>query len=116
MEARQIGLLTIKDVSDHLGIKEKTLYSWASQGKIPSVKIHGLLRFRKDEIDAWLLSFQNNKDKSAATVKANRKYKSGDKKFIDEMVQKVTQTVYNANCGETRPKSVLRKENDNGAV
>ena len=50
-------LLTIKDLSAQLNIKPSTLYLWAAQGKIPSRKIHGLIRFDQEEIHHWLASF-----------------------------------------------------------
>jgi excisionase family DNA binding protein len=50
-------LLTIKDLAEQLQIKSATLYSWTAQGKIPSRKIHGLIRFVPLEIDRWLASF-----------------------------------------------------------
>ena len=40
-------LLTIKDVSAWLNIKPSTLYLWAAQGRIPSQRIHGLVRFER---------------------------------------------------------------------
>jgi excisionase family DNA binding protein len=50
-------MLTIVQVSEWLHIKPSTLYAWVSQGKIPHVKIHGLIRFQPDEIQQWLASF-----------------------------------------------------------
>ena len=50
-------LLTIKDLAEQLRIKPATLYAWATQGKIPCRKIHGLVRFDQIEIDRWLSSF-----------------------------------------------------------
>jgi len=47
-------LVNVKKLSESLNIKESTLYAWAEQCKIPSLKIHGLLRFDIDEIDEWL--------------------------------------------------------------
>ncbi len=49
--------LSIKDLSQYLQIKPSTLYAWASKGIIPHYKVHGLLRFKQDEIDAWIASF-----------------------------------------------------------
>lgn len=46
----------IKALSEYLNIKRGTLYAWAEQGKIPCLKLHGLLRFRRDEIEQWLES------------------------------------------------------------
>ena len=39
-------LLTVKELASHLHIKPSTLYAWAGQGRIPCLKIHGLLWFR----------------------------------------------------------------------
>ena len=50
-------LLTVKDLSAWLNIKPSTLYLWAAQGKIPCRKIHGLIRFDREEIHQWLASF-----------------------------------------------------------
>jgi len=40
-------LLTIKDLAGQLRIKPSTLYAWASQSKIPCIRIHGLIRIRE---------------------------------------------------------------------
>ncbi len=50
-------LLTVKDLSEQLQIKPATLYAWASQRKIPCLKIHGVLRFEADVIKVWLGNF-----------------------------------------------------------
>ena len=50
-------LLTVQELAQLLHIKAATLYAWAAQGRIPCLKIHGLVRFRKDEIDQWLESY-----------------------------------------------------------
>jgi excisionase family DNA binding protein len=50
-------LLTVNALSQRLQITPSTLYAWASQGKIPCRKIHGLVRFDPTEIDCWLASF-----------------------------------------------------------
>lgn len=48
-------LLTPKEVSEYLGIKEKTLYKWVYEKKIPYVKLsHKVLRFDKEKIDMWI--------------------------------------------------------------
>ena len=42
-------LLDINAVSVLLNIKPCTLYAWAAKGRIPCLKIHGLVRFRRAE-------------------------------------------------------------------
>ncbi|MBI3606690.1 MAG: helix-turn-helix domain-containing protein [Nitrospirae bacterium] len=45
-------LWDIKELSAYLGIKRSTLYAHIPE--IPHYKINRLVRFRKEEIDAWL--------------------------------------------------------------
>jgi excisionase family DNA binding protein len=45
--------LSINDLSAYLGIKPKTIY--AKVKEIPHYKVGRLIRFRKDEVDAWMM-------------------------------------------------------------
>jgi excisionase family DNA binding protein len=45
------ALLTVEDVSQYLGLHPQTVYRRARQGKIPSVRILGSLRFKRDDIE-----------------------------------------------------------------
>lgn len=57
-------IMTIKEVSDYLKIKEKTAYDLTAKGKIPGFKVGGAWRFKKSEIDKWIESeSQTNKNK-----------------------------------------------------
>ena len=47
-------MLTVKELSAWLNIKPTTLYLWVSQTKIPCRRIHGLVRFEPEAIQAWL--------------------------------------------------------------
>ena len=47
-------MLTIDELSSYLKIKKSTLYGKVSQKEIPHYKLGHLLRFKKEEIDAWL--------------------------------------------------------------
>lgn len=48
-------ILTIKELSLYLKLAEKTAYRLASDGKIPGFKVGGAWRFRKSEIDRWII-------------------------------------------------------------
>ncbi len=50
--------LKLKDLAELLQLPEKTVKSWADQGKIPSYKIGGQYRFSESEINEWII---NNK-------------------------------------------------------
>ena len=53
MERRYLG---IKELSEYIGIKVNTIYSWVSQKKIPHKKIGRLVRFDLIEINPWIES------------------------------------------------------------
>ncbi|MGP0628666.1 helix-turn-helix domain-containing protein [Nitrospina sp. 32_T5] len=46
--------MTVKEVAAYLRARPKTIYSWASEGKIPAYKVNGLLLFDKSEIDEFI--------------------------------------------------------------
>jgi excisionase family DNA binding protein len=52
MEEAYSGYLTIDDLSVYLGIKPKTLY--ARVGEIPHYKVGRLIRFKREDVDAWM--------------------------------------------------------------
>ena len=47
-------LLSIKELSQYLGVKEHTLYIWVSQRRIPFVKCGRLTKFDLKSIDKWI--------------------------------------------------------------
>ncbi|MFC1599234.1 helix-turn-helix domain-containing protein [Candidatus Omnitrophota bacterium] len=51
MQRRYLG---IKELSEYLGVKTRTVYSWISEQKIPYVKVGRLVRFELRKIDEWL--------------------------------------------------------------
>lgn len=102
--------LTVKDLSQALQIKPSTLYAWAAQGKIPVVKIHGLIRFQPEDIDAWLKSFRMQ-EPQLLTMHARH-----DAGSLEALIARAKREAYNSPHGETRPKSSLTgKEGEDGA-
>lgn len=45
-----------KEIADYLGISKSTLYKMTKQNKIPFQHVGKLLRFSRDEINAWVLN------------------------------------------------------------
>ncbi len=104
--------MDIKELSQYLTIKQATLYAWAAQEKIPRVKIHGLLRFRRDEIDQWVEGFRTQ----APQPRARPRPRSGARD-LDGLIASAKREGYTVRHGETRPKSsLIRKEGTDGAV
>ena len=51
-------LLTVKEVAELLRVDRYCIYRWVAESKIPFIRLTTrCLRFRKEDIDAWLNSF-----------------------------------------------------------
>ena len=68
--------LSINELSEYLGIKTKTLYSWVSKGILPHYRIEGLIRFKKQEINQKM-----NSCKVEGDVLIDRKIKEFEDEF-----------------------------------
>lgn len=49
-------LMDVDELADYLRLKKQTIYNWLYQGKISGIKVGGVWRFERREIDAWLKS------------------------------------------------------------
>ncbi len=49
-------LLDVEELAKYLKLKKQTIYNWLSDSKISGMKIGGVWRFDKREIDLWLKS------------------------------------------------------------
>ena len=47
-------ILTTKELADYLQLTEVTIYKYASEGKIPGIKIGSRWRFEKNKVDEFL--------------------------------------------------------------
>jgi excisionase family DNA binding protein len=48
-------LLTAREVAELLGVHAETVLRWARRGQLPAIRLpSGQIRFREDEIEAWL--------------------------------------------------------------
>jgi excisionase family DNA binding protein len=48
-------LMTPEEVADYLKIAASTVRQWVKLDKIPFVKVGSLTRFRRAEIDQWII-------------------------------------------------------------
>ncbi len=49
-------LIDIDELADYLKLQKQTIYNWLHQGKISGIKVGGVWRFDRREVDAWLRS------------------------------------------------------------
>ena len=50
--------MTIEEVAEYLQVKKRTVYDWVKKGKIPAIKTVGQWRFKREQIDGWLVETQ----------------------------------------------------------
>lgn len=105
-------LLTVKDLATCLQVKEKTIYAWTSQGKIPCVKVNGVIRFDTRAIEQWLQTCQVPVGPPRLPA-PNRC--TGPATSLDHLIESAKRAVYTTH-GETRPvASPDGREGANGA-
>jgi excisionase family DNA binding protein len=96
-------LMTVKTLAQRLQIKASTLYAWASHGKIPCRKIHGLVRFDSAEIDRWLASFS-----PPPSVPPPIRTRRGVHADLDRLIASAKREVYTPGC--EKPDEVRAKQ------
>jgi len=48
--------LSVDEIAEYLGIKRDTVYKWIERKNMPAHKVGSLWKFRKEEIDNWVMS------------------------------------------------------------
>lgn len=61
-------LMDVEDLANYLKLQKQTIYNWLNQNKITGIKVGGVWRFDKRDIDKWLRS-QRGQPKKAEGVK-----------------------------------------------
>ena len=60
-KSQRTQIMTTKEAAKYLGIHLITLYRLIKKGEIPSFRIGGLWRLKKDLLDDWILKKINKK-------------------------------------------------------
>lgn len=47
-------LMDLDELSSYLKLQKQTIYNWLHQGKISGIKVGGVWRFDRREVDNWL--------------------------------------------------------------
>ncbi len=104
-----MALVTIKDLSAYLTVKESTLYSWVHNGTIPFHRLNGLIRFDMQEIESWVEASRPVSTDSIGSLK-----KKGASQEIERIVRKSIDSAkgigYNLSNGKPGQHRGLRKE------
>lgn len=49
-------LMDVDELARYLKLRRQTIYNWLHQKKISGIKVGGVWRFERREVDAWLKS------------------------------------------------------------
>jgi excisionase family DNA binding protein len=52
--ARRDEILTLEELAEYLKVSPWTIYRFVRERNLPSYKIGGQWRFRKEQVDAWI--------------------------------------------------------------
>jgi len=99
-------LLTVKDLAQQLQIKPATLYAWAAQQKIPSLKIHGVIRFESETIKDWLKTFGVTRRTQRLVIGS----RSGTGESVESLIARAKRAVYTSSRGNQTNSEPSRKE------
>lgn len=50
-----LDILTLEEVANYLRVTKRTLYRLAQEGALPAFKLGGTWRFRRDELNQWII-------------------------------------------------------------
>lgn len=50
------SLMDVEELARYLKLRKQTIYNWLNQNKITGIKVGGVWRFDKRDIDKWLRS------------------------------------------------------------
>ena len=48
--------LSMKEISEYLGVTRETIYKWIDDRDMPGHRIGKFWKFKRDEVDAWVKS------------------------------------------------------------
>ena len=53
--------LSVNEIAQYLGVKRDTVYKWIDRKRMPAHKVGRLWKFRRREVDEWVLSGRGGK-------------------------------------------------------
>jgi excisionase family DNA binding protein len=119
LEAFLKEFLTINELSEYLNLKRSTLYSLVENGELLHYRIGRLIRFRKQDIDAWMENHRRegiNVDRKVKGILQAVKSPVDINSVVKKTVAEVKGNRYTSSHRETRPSKGLRKGVSDGAL
>ncbi|MFH0877911.1 MAG: helix-turn-helix domain-containing protein [Candidatus Omnitrophota bacterium] len=54
------SLMDVEELASYLRLKKQTIYNWLHESKISGIKVGGVWRFDKKDVNRWLRSRTRN--------------------------------------------------------
>ncbi len=112
--------LDIHELSEFLSIKRSTLYAMVESGDLPHYRIGRLIRFKRNDLDAWIETYRREgteiEKKAKEILKGVRNPKIDVDKVAKKVIEEVKNSGYTLDHGKTDRIKGLRKEVGNGTL
>jgi excisionase family DNA binding protein len=83
------ALLTVRDVAAWLRVHPKTVYGWASRQAIPTLKIQGALRFRREDLLSFIEAAVIRQEDATSQLKRPRHSHQADVTAVVKRVKRL---------------------------
>lgn len=120
-------LMSPADLAQYLNMAERTIYQWATQQKVPAIKVGASWRFKRVEIDAWLEAnhsgpkYQNNGSQRPGLEKSRYRQELNEKEYkaalkadclanvIDKMEEWPTRSTFPLDFFDAFPRELVEE-------
>lgn len=109
-----MDLVSIREVSQKLGVKTSTLYYWANRGLIPAYKLNGLWRFDPIALEEWVRASGHHPEKIIFPTPKPAK-KSIDN-IVNNAIERALGKKYNGRNGKPGQPGLQVKGGSDGAL
>lgn len=67
--------LSVQDIAAHLGVQQETIYVWIAKKAMPAHKVGRLWKFKKEQVDQWIISGDAKPEPIAESGKPSKRRK-----------------------------------------
>ena len=113
--------MNVTEIAEYLDIRKSTIYSWVESREIPFYRLGKVIRFKRNDIDAWIEGLKSevlNPQKVAKRIinKANKYNKIDIDRIVKKSIEQVKDVRYNPIHGRPDRIKGLGKEASNGTL
>ena len=77
-------LLTTQEVADYLRLSLQTIRTYVSKGRMPFIRIGRSVRFRRVDIEAWIMAGAGTEESGRSLARASERAKAGKEDWVEK--------------------------------